>query len=63
MLAANTTAEGSSGMFLGGSKELQAVQAVTGRYTCCLHLPNNFLAEMKIVTLFVCDVTITACPC
>lgn len=31
MLAANTTGEGSSGTFLGGSEECQAVQAVTGR--------------------------------
>lgn len=53
--------ERSSEEFLEGSEELQAVQAATGRYTCCLHLPANFLAEMKIVTLFVCDATITVC--
>lgn len=59
-LAANTTGEGSSDDFLGGSEELQAVQA-TGRDTC-LYLPANFLAEIKVLTLFLCDATVTVCP-
>lgn len=62
LLSANTTAKGSCDEFLRGCEELQAVQVNTGRYTCCLHLPANFLAEMKIVTLFVCDATVTLCP-